>query len=212
MLCASRWGKVAAAATPSTLIHKFGVTEIYFTGEAGGIAPQLKVGDIVIGQSFIQHDMDTTPIFHRFEIPLICVTAIQADEARVGTAKDAIIHAIESKQLFRDIQASDLDKFHIQFPTVHCGLIASGDRFFSEEKDKKQMLEDLPGVLCVDMKGAAVAQVCYEHGIPFSILRTISDSANHDAVEEFQAFIQQIAAHFSANMIQCILRTNEVSE
>ncbi len=81
--------------------------------------------------------MDTTPIFHRFETPLICVTAIQADEARVGTAKDAIIHAIESKQLFRDIQASDLDKFHIQFPTVHCGLIASGDRFFSEEKDKK---------------------------------------------------------------------------
>ena len=71
MLCASRWGKVAAAATPSTLIHKFGVTEIYFTGVAGGIAPQLKVGDIVIGQSFIQHDMDTTPIFHRFEIPLI---------------------------------------------------------------------------------------------------------------------------------------------
>ena len=74
------------------------------------------------------------------------------------------------------------------------------------------MLEDLPGVLCVGMKGAAVAKVCYEHGIPFSILRTISDSANHDAVEEFQAFIQQIAGHFSANMIQCILRTNEVSE
>lgn len=59
--------------------------------------------------------MDTTPIFHRFETPLICVTAIQADEARVGTAKDAIIHAIESKQLFRDIQLHTWINFTFKF-------------------------------------------------------------------------------------------------
>lgn len=210
VLCASRWGKVAAAATASTLIHKFGVTEIHFTGVAGGIAPQLKVGDIVIGQTFIQHDMDARPIFQRFEIPLLGISSIQANEDRVNAAKDAVIHAIETRKLFQNIETSDLEKFHIQTPTVYSGLIASGDRFFSEEKDKKQLLAHLPEILCVEMEGAAVAQVCFEHSIPFTIIRTISDSANEAAVEDFQAFIQKIAGFFSANIIQCILGAAKV--
>src|ERR1700754_2022194 len=66
----SRWGKVAAAITVSTLIQKFKVTEIIFTGVAGAIAPQLRIGDIVLGKRLIQHDMDARPIMKQFEIPL----------------------------------------------------------------------------------------------------------------------------------------------
>ena len=70
----SRWGKVAAAATVSALIHHFAVTEIIFTGVAGAIDPKLKIGDIVIGRRLIQHDIDARPLMQRFEVPLLSKT------------------------------------------------------------------------------------------------------------------------------------------
>src|ERR1700761_8445415 len=71
VLVFSRWGKVAAATTVSTLILEFKITELIFTGVAGAIDPRLKIGDIVLGQRLIQHDMDARPFMAQFEIPLL---------------------------------------------------------------------------------------------------------------------------------------------
>ena len=74
----SRWGKVASATTVTHLIIEFGVTEIIFTGVAGAINKDLNIGDIVIGSSLVQHDMDARPIMDLFEIPLLRKTKFMA--------------------------------------------------------------------------------------------------------------------------------------
>src|SRR4051812_44498292 len=66
----SRIGKVAAATTVATLIERFNVTHVLFTGVAGSADPSVAIGDIVIAESLIQHDMNTSPLFPRFEVPL----------------------------------------------------------------------------------------------------------------------------------------------
>lgn len=82
----SRWGKVAAAATVSTLIHVFNVTEVIFTGVAGAIDPTLNIGDIVIAKRLYQHDMDARPLMQQFEIPLLGKTFFECDTEQLKHA------------------------------------------------------------------------------------------------------------------------------
>ena len=77
----SRIGKVAAATTATTLIERFGVTRLVFTGVAGGLAPHVQVGDVVVARDFIQHDMDASPLFPRHQVPLTGMTRFPADDA-----------------------------------------------------------------------------------------------------------------------------------
>src|SRR3954468_3702314 len=76
----SRIGKVAAAMTATTLVEKFGVTHILFTGVAGSGDPSVHVGDIVVAESLVQHDIDASPLFPRFEVPLTGQTHFQPDQ------------------------------------------------------------------------------------------------------------------------------------
>ena len=87
----SRIGKVAAATTVSTLILEFKITELIFTGVAGGIDSSLKIGDIVLGQSLIQHDMNAQPLFPAYEIPLLGKAYFDADTDKLELAKTAIL-------------------------------------------------------------------------------------------------------------------------
>ncbi|CAN1559742.1 5'-methylthioadenosine/S-adenosylhomocysteine nucleosidase [Flavobacteriaceae bacterium] len=72
----SRWGKVASATTVTHLIVEFGITQLIFTGVAGGISPEVSIGDIVVASSLVQHDLDARPIMKRFEIPLLGETIL----------------------------------------------------------------------------------------------------------------------------------------
>ena len=93
----SRWGKVAASITVSTLILEFKVTELIFTGVAGAIDPQLRIGDIVLGRRLIQHDMDARPLMEQFEIPLLGKTFFEsAAEQLELAAKDFGLKNAES--------------------------------------------------------------------------------------------------------------------
>ena len=90
-------------------------------------------------------------------------------------------------------------------PTIVIGAIASGDMFFSSKIQKQKLQEAIPEILCVEMEGAAVAQVCYENEIPFSIIRTISDCANDESSVDFQSFIKNTAGHFSKWICEAII-------
>lgn len=202
----SRWGKVAAASTATILVDRFGCSEIVFTGVAGGVARGLNVGDVVVADRLVQHDMDATPIFSPREVPLLGVTEFSTDPIR----RDALLRATESflsNRLRRDTTEEQRLKFGITDPKVVTGLAASGDKFFSSKEDLDRLREDLPGVSCVEMEGAAVAQVCYEHGVPFSVVRTISDGADDGAHIDFQAFVKEIATVYSHGILELTLQS-----
>lgn len=202
----SRIGKVAAATTVSTLILEFKITELIFTGVAGGIDSSLKIGDIVLGKSLIQHDMNAQPLFPAYEIPLLGKAYFDADTDKLELAKTAILELLEQQHLHQVISDKDLNKFNIHQPQLHVGLIGSGDLFFSTNAQKEKLQTNIKNVLCVEMEGAAVAQVCYEFGISFTIIRTISDQADDHSTIDFQSFIEKISNVYSIEIIKNIIK------
>ena len=202
----SRWGKVAAAATVTSLILEFNITELIFTGVAGATTDKLKIGDIVIAKRLIQHDMDARPLMNQFEIPLLGKTFFESHSAQINTAAEAI-NEIINKNIFADIIGpAELKKFNIAIPKLLIGDIASGDKFFSDNKEKTNLIALLPSILCVEMEGAAVAQVCYEYAVPFTVIRTISDAADESSTDDFPEFIKEIAGKYSVEIIRNIFK------
>lgn len=202
----SRVGKVAASATVTTLILEFNVSELIFTGVAGGIHADVKIGDIVLGQSLIQHDMNAQPLFPAYEIPMLGKAYFEADSSQLEVATTAILEILEEQHLHNVISEKDLDKFNIHQPQLHVGLIGSGDLFFSTNSQKEKLQQNLPEMLCVEMEGAAVAQVCYEFDIPFIIIRTISDDADDHSTLDFNSFIEKISNVYSIEIIKNIIK------
>lgn len=198
----SKWGKVAAAITATTLILEFGITELIFTGVAGAIHDTLKIGDIVLAYRTVQHDMDSRPLLPQYELPLIRKVFLETPPRQLDMANRTISSLLKPEifhYLFKD---EDLDMFNISIPACHVGDIASGDQFFSSNKQKEALKQSLPSVLCVEMEGAAVAQVCYEYNIPWLIIRTISDASDDNSPVDFQLFIKKIASKYSKEIIQ----------
>lgn len=200
----SRIGKVAAATTATALIERFDVRRIVFTGVAGGLAPSVKVGDVVVARAFIQHDMDASPLFPRHEVPLTGMTRFPADEA----LSNALLAA--APLAMQDMLASlppaewlDLDLPNAQ---IHQGLIASGDRFVSQTLESQTLQRELPEALAVEMECAAMAQVCHDYGVPLAAVRTISDRADDAAHVDFPRFIERIASRYSVAVLDRLLR------
>jgi adenosylhomocysteine nucleosidase len=200
----SRWGKVAASATASTLILKFGVTEIIFTGVAGAIDKRLEIGDMVIGEKFYQHDMDARPLINEFEIPLLNKCFFESDNTLKNIAIQSINELLLNGSLLKILLPSSYSS-RMNPPKLYLGDIASGDHFFSSKNGKENLQAKLPNVLCVEMEGAAVAQVCFEFDIPFLVIRTISDKADDTSPIEFMSFVKEIASQYSKAAIKCIV-------
>ncbi len=201
VLVFSRWGKVAAATTVTTLITKFGVTNLIFTGVAGAINSKLNIGDIVLGTHFVQHDMDARPFIKQFELPLLNISVIESAEDQIDIATTAVQNLLETNYLTNLVGQKALDQFEIKESKLYAGLIASGDKFISSEAEKQKLNLAIPSLLCVEMEGAAVAQVCYENDIPFIIIRIISDKSNESAVHDFNFFVNHIASKFGLEII-----------
>ena len=184
----SRIGKVAAATTATMLIEKFGVTHILFTGVAGAGAADVKVGDVVVADSLLQYDIDASPLFPRYEVPMTALSHFHADQQLSNILANAAAGYLEME-------------FEHERPRVHRGLIASGDQFISSAEHINALNAALPGLLAVEMEGAAVAQVCFELGVPFAVIRTISDNANEDAAHDFMRFVQTVAAKYAFHIV-----------
>ncbi|MES2585284.1 MAG: 5'-methylthioadenosine/adenosylhomocysteine nucleosidase [Pseudomonadota bacterium] len=196
VLALSRIGKVAAATTAAALIEKFGVARVVFTGVAGGVGPGVCVGDVVLGSAFIQHDMDASPLFPRFEIPLYGQTCFPGDTALTALLLQA------SQAAMSRIGPNPLVPGQ---PVVHMGLIASGDRFVSGADEVERLVAALQAnghqPLAVEMEGAAVAQVCADYGVPFAAVRTISDRADDTAHVDFPRFIADVASVYARDIM-----------
>lgn len=198
----SRWGKVAAATTVTTLILQFGITELVFTGVAGAINNNLNIGDVVIAKRLVQHDMDARPLIPQFEIPLLQKTYFETSELLRKKVKTAVEEMVTREHLQQITPIETLQQFGISKPLVYEGDVASGDHFFSSLEAKNKLAELLPETLCVEMEGAAVAQVCYEYDIPFAVIRTISDTADDRSHADFARFVRHVACKYSVALIR----------
>lgn len=193
VLALSRVGKVAAATTATTLIEHFGAQSIVFTGVAGGLAAHVQVGDVVIGTQYVQHDMDATPLFARYEVPLYGRSRFEADQKLTATVLEAA-----RAQFFLASASKKLN--------IHQGLIASGDSFIHSAAEVQALRAALPDALCVEMEGAAVAQVSFDYQIPFVAVRTISDRADDNAHIDFQQFVCDVAGPYAMRLVDALMR------
>lgn len=176
-------GKVNAAALTQLLILQK-VDKIIFTGVAGAVDSSLKVGDIVISTDTMQHDSDVRALGYKLgEVPGETLTW-QADEALQRLAFDAA----------KTIQGISVMK----------GRVLSGDQFIASADKVKELREVFDGA-CAEMEGAAVAQVCSKWQIPFVVIRSISDSADHSANVDFREFTK-IAASHAKQVVRGMLR------
>lgn len=203
VLTLSGVGKVNAAITATTLIVRFQIQQLIFTGVAGAAAPTLNIGDVVVSNQLYQHDMDARPLFPRHEIPYTKTTFFKADDALIRRAHRITTQLLSS--LAQTIPSVELGEFNITRAKCVVGTIATGDQFIGDPAITAAIVEEKPETAAVEMEGAAVAQVCAKGGIPFIVIRTISDQANHESAVNFPRFIENIARHYSEYIVQGML-------
>lgn len=196
----ARIGKVAAAATALTMIRELGASELIFSGLAGGIGPHVKVGDIVVGATLVQHDLDARPLFPQHEVPLLGCAQFAADPA-LTLELSAAARFFLTQQVHHVLSADTRRAFGITAPALHVGLIASGDQFVSGMAQVQRIVSVLPDTLAVEMEGAAVAQICFEYAIPCAIVRTISDRADVTAHSDFGQFLKTLASDYASSIL-----------
>ena len=174
----SGWGKVSASrAITRILASEDKIDLIIFTGVAGAANKTLSQWDIVISNEVIQHDMDARPIFDKFVLPSLKKAKLESD----NFLKDWIYSS-----LTKSITNGNLTRFGM----IKKGLIATGDSFISEESEINRLKVELPNLDAIEMEGGAVAQVAEQEGIPWVIVRVISDNADSNSKIDFDEFLK----------------------
>ena len=164
-------GKVNAARTTQILIDKLDVKSVINVGSAGALNPALNIGDIVIAEKLIQHDFDITAFDHNKGYITGVGDYIYCDENLINKFQEA---------------ENNIDNNAYNIKT---GIIASGD-IFCTDIDMKNKIYSKFNADCVEMEGAAIAQVCYLDKIPFIVIRSISDSPNGNNAIVFDEFVK----------------------
>lgn len=172
-------GKVNAARCTQLMIDRYAPSVIVNSGVAGALAEELAVGDVVIGTEFVQHDVDVSAL--GYARGYLC-TGAEPDRPTVFFAEKEVVEKLAAAAQSVACGA-----------TVLSGRIASGDRFVGAVVEKKE-IRSLFGALAVEMEGAAIAQTASCAGVPFAVLRVISDLADGSKVEAYERFEQNAAA------------------
>ncbi len=182
----SKIGKVYASLTASVLIQHFNINYLLFSGVAGALREDLKIGDLICATKLCQHDLDITAFGHPYGYVPEGKIFIEASKELILTAKEV---AKEKKVELKE------------------GIIATGDQFIADPK-RKEWIRKTFNADAIEMEGAAVAVVCDAFDIPFFILRSISDSANDEAAFDFDEFLKhssQRSAKFIISMVDKII-------
>ncbi len=173
-------GKVAAAMCTQTMILKYAPDRIINTGVGGSLSTKLAIGDIAVAESLVQHDMDTSPLGDPIGlISGINIINIPCDEKVVSD----LLECVES-----------LDVKGLK------GVIASGDQFIASAEKKEKIVSNFGAIVC-EMEGASIAQVCYTNGVPFGVVRAVSDCADGSSHMDYGEFLP-IAAANAAKLIE----------
>tara|TARA_Y100000991_G_C21866724_1_gene303258 strand:- start:25 stop:747 length:723 start_codon:yes stop_codon:yes gene_type:complete len=178
----SGWGKVSAARATTRLLSldlkSIPIDIIIFTGVAGAVDRKLKKWDLIIADSFIQHDFDARPIFDKYVIPAFNQKKISPNIELVNKIFNGLTKELHQKNI-------------LKFGNLYKGLVATGDMFISNTRKLNQLSRDISGLYAVEMEGAAFAQVACQEKVNWLVVRTISDGANESASNEFNEFLKE---------------------
>lgn len=181
----SKIGKVFSAITASVMLERYGSKALLFSGVAGGISKDLKIGDLIMASQLCQHDVDITAFGH--------------PDGFIPESSVMIDSDVDLRSLASEI-AVDMGV------DLYEGIIATGDQFVASA-ERKAWIERTFNADALEMEGASVACVAHNFGVPFFILRSISDSADGDAGVDFDTFLQssaQVSAKFILEMVKRI--------
>lgn len=171
----SRWGKVAAASTAAHLLTLHRPSAVLFSGIAGSLVDELAIGDLVVAENLFHHDLDASPFFAPTEVPLLDRRAMPTDVALRERLHRGLADLHGASNSARVAQVGAAMRCG---PRVWLGDIATGDQVIGSAAARERIRRLVPSALCVEMEGAAVAQVCLEFGVPFGCVRMISDRAD----------------------------------
>ncbi|MBA1432595.1 MAG: 5'-methylthioadenosine/adenosylhomocysteine nucleosidase [Epsilonproteobacteria bacterium] len=178
----SKIGKVFSTLTATTMLELFACDVLLFTGVAGAVNSELKIGDLVVANKLAQHDLDITIFGHPHGYVPEGSVYVEADRDLIALSR---------------MVASEMGV------KVKEGIIATGDQFIASE-EKKNFIAETFQADALEMEGASVAVVCDALGVPFFILRSISDSADMDAGFNFEEFVEssaKVSAEFLMKMV-----------
>ena len=185
VLLKSGIGKVNAAMSTAILLEKYAPSVVINTGSAGGFSPELKVGDVVISTEVVHHDVDVTIFGYAYgQVPQLPPT-FKADEKLIAIAEEAA-KKIEEVQVVK-------------------GLIATGDSFMNDPERVQFVRGKFPELQASEMEAAAIAQVSHQFGIPFIVIRALSDIAGKESNISFEAFLETAAIH-SSQLVENIVQ------
>ena len=177
-------GKVAAAMGATLLLERCKPDVIINTGSAGGLAPTLKVGDIVVSDEARYHDADVTAFGYELGLLPGCPAGFKADEKLVAAAEACIAQ--------------------LNLNAVR-GLIVSGDAFINGSENLAKIRHNFPQAIAVEMEATAIAHVCHNMGVPFVVVRAISDVADQESHLSFEEFLV-VAAKQSSLMVETLVQ------
>ena len=182
-------GKVNAGICVQVLVDRFGVDRVINTGVAGSLDERLDVGDLVVSTDCVMHDFDVTPLgYAPGQVPGLDVLAFPADAGM----REAVVAA--AAEVAPDIKALP-------------GRVVSGDQFISTPEQKERILSTFGGSCC-EMEGCAIAQAAYLNGVPFVVVRAISDKPGAaDQVVDYNTF-EKKAAHDCARIVARMVSAN----
>jgi adenosylhomocysteine nucleosidase len=173
-------GKVASAVATTMIIDKFAPDFVVNTGSAGGFDKKLNIGDIVISDAVTHHDVDLTVFGYV-----------------LGQCAGMPENYVCNEQL---IEAAEKSAKQIEGVKVKRGLVCSGDSFVGSDELALATQQKFPSMIAVEMEGAAIAQTAYLMGIPFLVIRSLSDIAGKTSTVSFQAYLEK-AAQNSAQLV-----------
>lgn len=182
-------GKVNAAMCTQILADIYKVSAVVNTGIAGSLKAEINIGDIVLSEDALQHDMDATGFgYVPGQIPRVDTLSFKADEELIRLAKECCARVN---------------------PDIHTfvGRVVSGDQFVSDKNKKEWLVKTFAGY-CTEMEGAAIAQAAYLNGIPYLVVRAISDKADDSAAMDYPAFEAQAITHSVNLLLEMIRRYN----
>ncbi|CAM3818066.1 5'-methylthioadenosine/S-adenosylhomocysteine nucleosidase [Mesobacillus zeae] len=184
VLLRSGIGKVNAAMSTAILLERFKPDCVINTGSAGGLNPELNVGDVVISSEVRHHDVDVTAFGYEYgQVPQL-PAAFEANSSLVEIAESSA-EGIEGIQVVK-------------------GLITTGDSFMNDPERVDYIRTKFNGLQAVEMEAAAIAQVAYQFGIPFVIIRSLSDIAGKESDVSFEAFLATAAKNSAGLVVKMV--------